>query len=283
MPAALHESVVYKRVGGAALRLHITRPAVQPAGPAARPAVLFFHGGAWRTGTPNKLMPFAALVADHGLIGMSVEYRLLKDGDGAIPKASIADARSAVRWVKAHAARLGCDATRIAAAGSSAGGYLAMATCLPLPPQAEDDALDDALDDRSDGAGAGADARPAALDDEARPAALVLISAPLDFDHYPSPVPLAARRLYAPLHLLASGLVPALPPTLLLYGTADKTVPASQARRFADKAAALGLDQVVLRLFEGGDHHFAHAPQGDFPAVGRAMLDFFRSQGWPAP
>ena len=51
-----------------------------------------------------------------------------------------ADAKSALRYVRAHATELGIDPQRIAAAGGSAGGHLAAFTALV-------DGLDDPQDD----------------------------------------------------------------------------------------------------------------------------------------
>ena len=46
------------------------------------------------------------------------------------PLICIADAKSAIRWVRGHATELNIDENRIAAGGGSAGGYLAASTAL---------------------------------------------------------------------------------------------------------------------------------------------------------
>ena len=54
---------------------------------------------------------------------MSINYRL--SGEAKFP-APVQDAKAAVRWIRANAQRHHFDPNRIAAWGSSAGGYLAM-------------------------------------------------------------------------------------------------------------------------------------------------------------
>ena len=62
-------------------------------------------------------------------MSITVEYRL-KNQHGELPLICIADAKSAIRWVRGHAAGLNIDENRIAAGGGSAGGHLAASTAL---------------------------------------------------------------------------------------------------------------------------------------------------------
>jgi acetyl esterase/lipase len=45
--------IVYKKVGERELSLHVFEPAGQKP-TAKRPAIVFFHGGAWAIGDPNQ-------------------------------------------------------------------------------------------------------------------------------------------------------------------------------------------------------------------------------------
>ena len=85
------------------------------------PLVMWIHGGGWRGGS-NKAnrMPW---IVEYGYAMASISYRLT---DLAVFPAQIHDCKGAVRWLRANAERFGYDATRIAAAGSSAGAHLAM-------------------------------------------------------------------------------------------------------------------------------------------------------------
>jgi acetyl esterase/lipase len=251
-----HETVVYKTTDRGPLRIEVYKPAgVAPA--SGRPCMVFFHGGGWRRGSTRQFMAFSTLLAQRGVIGMSAEYRLLQEDDGAIPIDAVEDARSALRWVRSNAARLGCDAGRIGAGGGSAGGHLALMTAMK-------GAVDDPKDD---------------LAVDPRPEALVLFNAPVNFDDYPSPVPIAERRKLAPYYLVDA----TLPPTLMMQGTRDQTVSYKQAVAFRDKAKELGAKDVTLIPFEGRKHGFFNKGKGepgDFDASASDMMDFLHRLGW---
>ena len=62
-----------------------------------------------------------------GMVAMAAEYRI-KNVHKSTPFESTMDAKSAIRWARKNAAKLGVDPVRIAAGGGSAGGHLAAAT-----------------------------------------------------------------------------------------------------------------------------------------------------------
>jgi acetyl esterase/lipase len=117
---------VYKTVGDTALSLYI----FEPAGPAQknRPAIVFFFGGGWNSGTPAQFEPQCRALAARGIVAITADYRVATR-QKAKPVDCVADAKSAVRWLRTHAARLSLDPQRIAAAGGSAGGDRGDAGC----------------------------------------------------------------------------------------------------------------------------------------------------------
>lgn len=121
--AFLGESRAYKQVAGRDLRLFIVKPEDWKATD-QRPALVLFHGGGWTGGSPTQFNDQAAYLAKRGLVCVQVEYRLVKDIPGP-PTNCVRDAKSAMRWVRGHAAELGIDPKRIGAGGGSAGGHLA--------------------------------------------------------------------------------------------------------------------------------------------------------------
>ena len=94
-----------------------------------RPAMAFFFGGGWENGSPMQFFPQAEYFASRGLLCVLFDYRVLsRHGTGI--DASVADAKTAIRWVRQQADRLGVDPARIIGAGGSAGAHLAAATTL---------------------------------------------------------------------------------------------------------------------------------------------------------
>ncbi|MEG0150072.1 MAG: alpha/beta hydrolase [Comamonas sp.] len=95
---------------------------------AAAPVMVFFHGGGWCVGTldtHDNLCRHLAQIT--GMNVVSVDYRLAPEH---VFPAALDDAYAATRWVAAHATELSCDAGQLTVAGDSAGGNLAIATCL---------------------------------------------------------------------------------------------------------------------------------------------------------
>src|SRR5215470_20432995 len=95
---------------------------------AMRPAVMFFHGGGWVLGgldSHDTLCRELAMQADVVLV--AVDYRLAPEHPYP---AGLDDCAAATRWVAAHAAELGADASRLAVVGDSAGASLAAAVAM---------------------------------------------------------------------------------------------------------------------------------------------------------
>ena len=60
------------------------------------------------------------------MVAMAAEYRVYSRHKARVVDC-VADAKSAIRWVRKNADRLGIDPDRIASGGGSAGGHLAAA------------------------------------------------------------------------------------------------------------------------------------------------------------
>ena len=166
------------------------------------------------------------------MIAIVADYRV-RNRHTTTPFEAMADARSAMRWVRSQAKELGIDAARIAAAGGSAGGHIAVST-----------AVFDRFDDP------GEDKRISA-----KPDALVLFNPVVDTGASESPVMndrFGGRgRDASPLAHLARGL----PPTLIVHGKADATVPYLSVERFCAEASKLG-SRCELVGYEGAGHGF---------------------------
>jgi len=90
-----------------------------PDGGERMPLIVWIHGGAFRAGSKESGVPLDYLDAGYAIA--SINYRLSQH---ARFPAQIEDCKAAVRWLRAHAAQYGLDATRFAAWGPSAGGNL---------------------------------------------------------------------------------------------------------------------------------------------------------------
>jgi len=83
--------------------------------------VVFFHGGSWRSGSKESCQ--VRWLVRHGYAVASVGYR--KSHAAKFP-VILHDCKGAIRFLRAHADALGFRAERIAVAGASAGGHLAL-------------------------------------------------------------------------------------------------------------------------------------------------------------
>ena len=79
-----------------------------------RPAIVFFLGGGWKSGTPAQFQEHAKHFAARGMVAISADYRVASRHD-VKAAACVADAKSAIRWVREsataalHAYEVGAD------------------------------------------------------------------------------------------------------------------------------------------------------------------------------
>jgi acetyl esterase/lipase len=110
----------YKQVGTDSLVVHV----FSPAEPGRHPAVILFHGGGFAWGGPENTHGTARDYRARGLVALAAQYRLANRAT-VTPIEQVEDALDVIRWVRAHAAELRVDPSRIVAEGVSAGGFLA--------------------------------------------------------------------------------------------------------------------------------------------------------------
>jgi acetyl esterase/lipase len=98
----------------------------QPQGNGPFPAVVFLHGGSWRSGNRREFKRMGFDLARRGYASLSIDYDLKA---GSFPL-SWNEARAAVRFLREHAAEYRIDPKHIVIAGTSAGGELAALVAL---------------------------------------------------------------------------------------------------------------------------------------------------------
>jgi acetyl esterase/lipase len=224
---------VYKTIGDRTLMMDFDYPPEWKASD-KRPAIVFFFGGGWTKGTPGQFKPQAEYFAKRGIVCARADYRV-RGKDGVTPDKCVEDALEAMSWVRRHAAELGVNPDRIAAAGGSAGGHLAACTFFIDPPTA------------------GNGEKPVSP----KPNLMVLYNPALNLASLPGKgnerfvegMSRESRERNSPLlHLRKDA-----PPTLVLDGTEDWL--GAQTKEFVEKCKGLGV-HVEAFYAEGQPHSF---------------------------
>ncbi|MEJ2701378.1 MAG: alpha/beta hydrolase [Sedimentisphaerales bacterium] len=205
------------------------------------PAIIFIHGGAWKSGKRSDMKFYCVKFAEKGYVTATVTYRLM---DEAPFPAAVRDVKCAVRWLRANAVKYQVDPNRIAVSGNSAGGHLSLMIGYSDDPSLEGNGGNSTVSSRVsvvvDFYG------PTDLTtDFARNQGLVQdFMGGKTFDEAPD-----MYKLASPLfHLTKDD-----PPTLIFHGTIDSTVPIAQADKLAEKLKELGIDYVYER-YDGWPH-----------------------------
>lgn len=243
--------VIYKTVGNRKLQLHIFNPKNREK---KRPVFMIIHGGGWTGGEPRKFYTVADHFARKGMVGISLQYRLMNKKLGTTVFDCVKDGRSAIRYLRKHADELGIDPDRIAVAGGSAGGHVAMGTALLEFDEA------------------GEDTRVSCV-----PNALIPLNPVIDTskDGYGQAKIGERWRELSPVHQVKGGL----PPTIIFHSTGDTVTPYAGAKRFHELSKAAG-DECELVTYEGGRHGYFIFDLAAYRGVMKRMTEFLNDGGF---
>jgi len=195
-----------------------------PAGAGPFPVGIVVHGGGWSGGDKeHDVVPMEIPLTAAKFTWFSIDYRLAPTNRWP---AGFEDVKTAIRWVKVHAASYKGDPRRMVLCGYSAGGHLACLAATQAQP-----------DTRVQAVLGYAPPTDMVADNERRHA----LSKSLQwlFNLPPDLTPAARQTLagISPIEFVKPGL----PPFLLIAGTADKTVLYSQSVNFQARLRASGV------------------------------------------
>lgn len=219
------------------------------------PAMVFFFGGGWNTGSIKQFVAHARYFSHRGIVCILVDYRV-KNRHGTTPFSSLRDAKSAIRYIRLNADKFHIHPSRIIAAGGSAGGHLAAATALI-------DDYNELTDDFSV---------------SCIPNALVLFNPVIDngpggygFDRIG-----VSYKNFSPLHNIKKGA----PPTIFFLGTNDTLVPVETAKYYQKIMEKIG-SSCELYLYKDQGHGFFNYENFEFYKKTVTQVDLFlQRQGY---
>ncbi|SFB37437.1 alpha/beta hydrolase [Algoriphagus aquimarinus] len=219
------------------------------------PALVFFFGGGWNSGSRAQFEHQAAYFAKRGLVCFLVDYRT-KNEYKTSPYESVSDAKSAMRYVRENASKFHIAPDKIIASGGSAGAHLAAAT-----------GLIEGYNERTDN-----------LEISPIPNAMILFNPVIDN----GPGGYGFERIgdqykdFSPLHNIKAGA----PPTLFLLGTKDNLVPVVTAQYYQMVMEKVG-SRCELILYEDQPHGFFNYTNFEYyKKTVQASDDFLQSLGY---
>ena len=239
----VHTDVQYGDDGNRPLKLDI----YQPANGQGDTAILLVHGGGWRGGNKEMLVPMSKALAAEGFVVFTQEYRLTPE---APYPACIHDVKRAIRWVRANAAKYDFDPKKLCLQGQSAGAHLVLLAA-GTPNVRELDPPDADTSISAEAAAVAAFYPPTIMyRGEARVSGGTAARALKGSDASDEMAAQASPVTYVHKDY---------PPCMLLHGDKDTVVPISASRRFEEALRAAG-GACDLQMFAGLPHGFAANP-----------------------
>ena len=233
------------------------------------PAVVFMRGAAFHKPNSSSFNSLYIRLSEKGYVVVVPEYR---PSDVAPFPAQMQDAKTAVRYVRMNAARLGVDPDRIAIWGDSAGGHTALMAGF----------TGDSEPDTPEWSEVSATVN--CIVDWYGPTDFAMMNFyPSSQDHSPAECPegMELGGVNVLEHRELSGLASPMtylsadrptPPTLIMHGSRDLLVPFNQSCRLYATMKALGKDVTFYKLNDAS--HAAYGFRSD-KAVG-LVLDWLK-------
>jgi acetyl esterase/lipase len=263
VPASIVRTMRYGSHPDQFARLHLPRYGSN------LPVVVVVHGGFWRQRYDVSLAdPLADDLAQHGYVGVAVEYRRVGDGGSGGWPQTLVDVATAVDDLQAagqYLARGRMDLSRVAAVGHSAGGHLVGwlahrgSLRASTPGRTEPGDGHQAL--------AGVVSQAGVLDLVAASDERLGNGAVIDLMEAPAGSLPQRYQHASPLAHVGDGAR-----VICVHGDADDTVPLSQSERYVDAAVAAG-DPAELVTLPGVGHFELIDPAHEAWAVCRDRIE----------
>ncbi len=231
-----------------------------PRSPGPHPTLLHIHGGGWTGGTRESIVLRTLPYLEMGFALVNISYRLAPVASGP---AAVEDCLCALRWILRNAKQYNFDTSKIVVMGYSAGGHLALTTGM-IPASA-------GLDRQCPGT---EPLKAAAIVDWYGITDVVdLLDGP-NMRSYavqwlgsqPDRVDIAKR--VSPLTYVRRDL----PPTLIIHGDADPTVPYQHGVKLHDALRQSGVATELVTIPNGKHGDFPPADQLRAVEAVRAFL-----------
>jgi acetyl esterase/lipase len=254
-PAAdIIPNVVYQELSGEQQHLQIFKPmsmlAMPEAAPAKHPLIVYVPGSAWHRQNVWRGLSKALAAVAKGFAFAIVEYR---PSDIAPFPAQIEDAKSAIRFLRAHADEYGIDKTKVALWGDSSGGHTS--TFVGITGNNE----------LAGEQNPGESCAVSCVIDWFGPTDIAMMNYyPTAMDHRREDSPegflIGRKNVLAnpelaqkanPLNYISADK--ATPPFLMMHGGSDNLVPFNQSVRLYEKLREFGKDVTFYKL-KGGGH-----------------------------
>ncbi|WP_298351089.1 alpha/beta hydrolase [Runella sp.] len=219
--------ILYKTVDEKELYLHFFEPEGYK-NTDKRSCFIAIHGGAWTGGEPSRFYSIINEFVKKGMVGISIQYRLIKKGESTVVFYCVKNGRTGLRYIRQHADELGINPQKIIVSGGSAGSHIAAGTAL--------------FNESNDN-----------LSISPVPNALVLYYPVIDTspEGYGNKVIGEHWQKISPLHQVRAGL----PPTIIFHGTGDTVTPYQGAKAFCDTMLNTG-NRCELYSNEGRIHGY---------------------------
>lgn len=247
-PGFSQAQILYKKIDTTQLFMEVYTPGIIDTAK-KYPAMVFFFGGGWIEGSLRQFEPQAKYFSQRGMICFLVDYRI-KNKHQTTPFESLKDAKSAIRYIRAHAGQLHIDTARLVAAGGSAGGHLAAATAFITDYNESTDNMSVSC----------------------VPNALALFNPVIDngpggygYERIGN-----AYKSFSPVHNIKKGA----PPTIFFLGTNDNLIPVETAKNYQKVMEAVN-SRCDLFLYEGQAHGFFNYRNPEYYKKTVTALDTF--------